>query len=79
MENLQSKIFGIIKDTFNRQDIDVSRSTMSSDIPEWDSLKNVEIILAIEQIFCIEFNLNDLKNIKNVGMLIDLIQQKVPH
>ena len=48
-----------------------------SDIAEWDSLNHVNLLAAIEKEFGFEFTLTEMGGLKNVGDMLDLIQQIV--
>ena len=55
----------------------VTRATGSADHEEWDSLAQINIIVAIEKEFGVEFTLRDVEGLKNVGDTIDLIERKL--
>ena len=47
------------------------------DVPSWDSLNNVRLVLSIEAEFGIKFSLREINTLQNVGALIDLTQKKI--
>ena len=58
---------------FNLQD-----ETIASQVPGWDSLNHINIILAIEKGFGIKFKGLEILKAKNIGDLQRLIDSKIP-
>mgnify|MGYP001584497491 CR=1 FL=1 len=78
MENqILARVEAIFRDIFDNEALVVSRATSAVDIEEWDSLNNINLIVAIEKEFKIKFILTELDALKNVGEMIDLIGQKI--
>ena len=61
---------------FQDKDLNISFSTTTEDIKEWDSISNIELILDIEKRFNIYFDLSELRNIDNVRELAEFILNK---
>lgn len=76
-DDIKTKVEKIFRDIFDDEDIVISDSTCAQDIEEWDSLEQINLIVAMENEFCIKFDINDLGNLNNVGEMIDLIQVKI--
>lgn len=51
--------------------------TCADDIEDWDSLEQINLLTAIEKKFNIKFKLADVRNLKNVGDLLDLVARMV--
>ena len=47
------------------------------DDEDWDSLEQINLLTAIEKKFSIKFKLADVRNLKNVGDLLDLVARMV--
>ena len=75
-EEIINRITPIFADIFGNPDIQLSESTTADDIEKWDSLTNVNLIMAIEKEFGIRFALGELKQLKNVGEMMRLVQEK---
>ncbi|QWR77110.1 acyl carrier protein [Candidatus Magnetomonas plexicatena] len=67
----------IFKDVFDNESVVVTRQSSADDIDEWDSLNHVNLIIAIQEHFGIEFSLGDLDSLNNVGEMADLIEKLV--
>jgi acyl carrier protein len=45
-------------------------------VPTWDSLSNINMIVGVEKAFGLKFSIKDVRALKNVGELLDLIKKK---
>ena len=52
-------------------------NTVASDIPGWDSLAHVELLLTLESRFNISFELSELMMMNTVGDLCSIIESKI--
>ena len=73
-----TKMTAIFHDVFDNDDIAVTPSLTAEDVPEWDSLTHVRLILAVQKAFNVKFSAAQISNLKNVGDLMDLIHAKQP-
>jgi acyl carrier protein len=71
-----ARLQAIFRDVLDDDDITLSRSTTASDVPGWDSLAHVRLILAVEKAFAVKFSAAQVTRLKNVGDLADLIGTK---
>ncbi len=68
---------GIFRQVFDDDTLVVSRATTANDIEEWDSLTHINLAVAVEMKFKIKFALGELQTLKNVGDMVDLINNKI--
>jgi acyl carrier protein len=47
------------------------------DVPAWDSMLHISLVVAMEQAFAIRFKLGEVESTGNVGNLVELIRRKV--
>ena len=71
-----TRLTPIFRDVFNDDSLAVSESMTAADVPTWDSLSNINMIIAVEKGFRAKFSIKDVRNLKNVGELIELIKRK---
>ena len=76
-EELFDRIQDIFRDIFDEDDMIIEDKTSSDDIEEWDSLNYVNIISTIEREFEIRFTLREIQALKDVGAIVDLMQEKI--
>jgi len=74
--DILKKLQIIFRDIFDDETIILKRETSNSDIEDWDSFAQINIITACEHEFSIKFDLDDISLIKNVGSIINLIERK---
>ena len=66
----------VFRDVFNRDDIVVRPELTAADVVGWDSFKQVEIILALEDKFAVRIRPRDVADIRNVAELVAVVQRK---
>lgn len=66
----------LFREVFDRQDLVLSRATTAREVPEWDSLMHIQIIVAAEKKFGVRFAPGEIEGLKNVGEFLDLILRK---
>ena len=67
----------IFRDIFDDVDLIIHDSTNSDEIEDWDSLNHINLVSAIEKEFNIRFALGELQTLKDVGAMIDLMEEKL--
>jgi acyl carrier protein len=76
-DDLYAFLNELFRDVFVRDDIVLSPGFTAKDIEGWDSIKQVEIIIATEERFSIKFKTRDLDRMQCVGDLVAIIMAKV--
>ena len=77
MADILSELEPIFRDVLDDPGLHLTRQSNASNVRGWDSLAHINLISAIEQQFAIRFALGELEELKNVGEMIDLIEQKL--
>lgn len=72
-ENLDS----VFQEVFDDESIHVTEKTTAEDIEEWDSFEHITLIIAVEQKFGIKFNMGAVTTMKNVGEMVDIIENEL--
>ena len=73
-EIIWNRLTEIFRDVFEDEDIVIGPETVAQDILEWDSLSNIQLLVAIEKAFDgVKFNTGEVANLKNVGQMVDII------
>ncbi len=72
--NSCNEIFRIV---FSDTELSISAATSASDISDWDSLTQIRLLMAMEQTFEIQFSLDEVEDLQNVGEIVELIMAKV--
>ena len=67
----------VFRDVFDDDTIVIVPETTAKDIEGWDSLANIELLVAIEKRFSrVKFNTGEVANLRNVGELVAAIKRK---
>jgi len=74
--DLESRLTQVFRTVFDDDMIEISRSLTADDVDGWDSLSHVNLLLAIELEFGIEFKQYEVQSFNNVGELMDNIAKK---
>jgi acyl carrier protein len=77
MHDLLPEIQEIFRDIFDDPSLVIARDSNASTVEDWDSLAHVNLVTAIEKKYKVRFALGELQELKNVGDMIDLIQEKL--
>jgi acyl carrier protein len=66
----------IFADVFMRADIALSPTTTAKDVEGWDSIKQLEIIMSIEERFDFQFTTREIDSLSCAGDLAKIIVAK---
>ena len=66
----------IFRDVFLRDDLVLTAELSAKDVADWDSFKQIEIIIAVQEQFGINFRTRELDSLNDVGDLVRLIASK---
>ena len=67
----------VILSELDLDDFEFSDETKATEIPGWDSLNHVNIIIAVEKNFNVKFKSVEILRLKNVGDLQKLVDSKL--
>ncbi len=74
---LIEQVSEIFRDIFDDDDITVHNEMTAADIEDWDSLEQINILVAMERKFAIKFSVGEVEGLKDVGEMLDLIERKI--
>ena len=75
-EYVYEKMNEIFRNVFDDDSIELEDETNADDIEDWDSLEQINLIVAIENEFEMMFDMAEVANLANVGEMVDLILSK---
>ena len=67
----------IFRNNFDDESIILNEETSSADIESWNSLKQINLIVAIQDEFKIKFNIDEVNAMNDVGKIVDFILEKI--
>lgn len=77
MEPVLERIQSVFRRVFDSEDLTITPMMTSKDISGWDSLANIQLIVAVEKDFSIRFTASEITNLTQVGDLIELVSSKL--
>ena len=75
--NIQERLTKVFRAVFDNESITLTPDLTADDIDEWDSLSHINLMLAIELEFGIEFSQSEIQDFSNVGELIECVKTKL--
>ena len=75
-EEVMKTLNEIFCDVFDDDSIVLTDETNSSDIDDWDSLEQINLIVNIDNEFGMMFDMAEVSDLANVGEMADLIMRK---
>ncbi|MBQ6334437.1 MAG: acyl carrier protein [Erysipelotrichaceae bacterium] len=75
-EEVMKTLNEIFCNVFDDDSIVLTDETNSSDIDDWDSLEQINLIVNIENEFEMVFDMAEVSDLANVGEMADLIMRK---
>ena len=75
-EYVYEKMNEIFQRVFDDETIELEDDTNADDIEDWDSLEQINLIVAIENEFGMMFDMAEVADLANVGEMVDLILSK---
>jgi acyl carrier protein len=76
-EQILERVSQIVGGTLDVEDLSLTPSMTAEDVPGWDSLAHVQIMVAIEQAFRIRFRTGEIAAIANVGDLVKRVEMRL--
>ena len=74
--DILKKVNDIFIDVLDDEEIVIDATTTADDVDEWDSLTHIQLIVAIEKSFGLRFTSQEIQSWKNVGEMLDCIENK---
>lgn len=76
-EYVYEKLTQIFRENFDDDAIELYDAMTSMEIEDWDSLEQINLVVAIQEEFSVKFNISEVNAMANVGEMVDLILKKV--
>jgi acyl carrier protein len=76
-ERILADVADVIRDVVDLPDLAVNSQTTAETVEGWDSFNHINIVVAIEARFGIKFLTAEIEQLKSVGDLVALIEEKL--
>lgn len=71
-----TKLTDLFRDIFDDDGLELTPETTAEDVPGWDSMNHITIVVETERRFGVKFQTTEIEELKNVGEFIALIEKK---
>lgn len=75
--DVKQTLNSVFRRVFDNDGITIFDAMTANDVEEWDSLAHINLIMEIEAQFNVKFTVDDIVDIKDVGEMIQLIENKI--
>jgi len=75
-DDVIARLVPVMEDVFDEDDLIYDDGLTAGDVPGWDSLSHIRFMVAIERAFSVRFSAGEIEGFKNVGDLVEAIQNK---
>lgn len=76
-EEVYEKLTEIFQAVFDDETLLISDTTTAEDIEDWDSLEQINLVVAVEKKFDMKFNIEEVNMFRNVGEMVDIIIKRI--
>ncbi len=76
-EVILAAVTRIARAAFQDPLLELTCSTTSDDVPDWDSMNHITLVVEIEAYFDIQFPMAEIEELKSVGELVQAIENKL--
>jgi acyl carrier protein len=77
MKDVRAELTGVFRDIFDDGSLELRDDMTAADVEGWDSLTNIDLVVAVEKHFGIKMTTRDVAGLKNVGELVTLVEKKI--
>ena len=74
---IKSALTELFRDIFDNDDLELTDDMTAADVPGWDSMKMVMIVIAVEKRFGIRTRSREVDQLRCIGDFITLIKTKL--
>ena len=71
-----ARLTEVLRDVFLRDDLVAAPELTAAAVPGWDSMKQVDIVLSVEERFSLTFSSREIDQLRKVGDFVALIMRK---
>lgn len=71
------RLNGIFREVFESESLEIFDAMTAKDVPGWDSLNHINLVVAVERGFGIKFTTKEIMTFKNVGEFAAAVERKL--
>ncbi len=74
---LWDTVVRVMRETFDDDALVVTRATTARDVAGWDSIANIEVLVALQTALGVKLRTGEIAGLKNVGELVDTLAARL--
>jgi acyl carrier protein len=75
-DDIKERLNDVFRDVFDDDSIQIRGEMTADDLEEWDSLRHITLVLAVEREFDIRLKAAEVGDLANVGAMLQLIKDR---
>lgn len=76
-QSIEDQVRGIASDIFNAPIEEITLASSPDSIHIWDSFEHVNLVLALEQHFSMQFEPEEVAEMLNIELIVSIIEEKL--
>ena len=77
MSDVMPRLTKVFQEVFDDPALTLKAETTAADVEDWDSLNHINLVIAVEQEFDMEFSARQIAKLANVGEFVQMIESKL--
>ena len=73
---LLSRVADVFREVFDQPKLVVKPTTSPNDLPAWDSVAQVKLVMALEETFGVEFDSEEVLGFSTAGAFVDSLKAR---
>jgi acyl carrier protein len=74
---VMADVVAVLREVFDNPDLAITPESNAETVPGWDSMKQLTILMAIEEKFEITLSTKEIAKINNIGELVVAVERKI--
>lgn len=76
-EEITQRLQQVFRDVFDDDEMTIFPAMTARDVDEWDSLKHITLVLAVEKAFDVRLKAAEVGGLENVGQMVELLSRRL--
>jgi acyl carrier protein len=73
---MNDKLLKLLSEVFEVKESDINIDMTKEDIDNWDSLKQMDLVVSIEKEYGIELEMEEIVNLNSIKAIVEVIESK---
>ena len=74
---MDKRLEKVIREVFSIEEETIDENWTSDDIPDWDSLGHLNLIMEIEKVFDIKIEIEEMFEVEKLGDIIPILEKRL--